>query len=132
MMVPTFGDGAFGPDYKLGIQNVLPTSQHQIVRLHSCGSISTLYSLKLFVWFFFSVILRVISHPIWIAILVKILIGKIPFFESIIIGKFRVFVLQLMHSHWRFHAKKALVRSHRSCVCMCSSATIQFHHLIRN
>lgn len=49
MMVPTFGDGAFGPDYKLGIQNVLPTSQHQIVRLHSCGSISTLYSLKLFV-----------------------------------------------------------------------------------
>lgn len=31
-----FGDGAFRPGYKLGAQNVLPTSQHQFVRLSCC------------------------------------------------------------------------------------------------
>lgn len=31
-MVAMFGDGAFRPGYKRGAQNVLPASQHQIVR----------------------------------------------------------------------------------------------------
>lgn len=32
MVAAMFGDGAFRPGYKRGAQNVLPASQHQIVR----------------------------------------------------------------------------------------------------